>query len=128
MSFGDQTVVIVTVSETGAPGYLGMKAKAYTKAKVQGCHFRPTSSTESPKAETNTTQIVWKLTAPPEVAALAAKSTGQLVYDGSDSPELLDLESDAGKAATYQIDGPIMPKYDFGELHHVTIMCKRQAG
>lgn len=48
----------------------------------------------------------------PDPAVLNAKPTCELVYGGE----------------TFQIDGPIMPKYDLGALHHVTVMCKKQAG
>ncbi|MGV0785113.1 hypothetical protein [Mycolicibacterium sp. XJ775] len=112
MSFGNQTVKIVTVTETGAPGYLGKKAEARTEVEVAGCHFRPASVTETPDAETDVATEVWKLTAPPVAAVLNAKSTDELIYAGE----------------TFQIDGPIMPKYDLGALHHVTVMCKKQVG
>lgn len=127
MSFGSQTVAFVAVTETGPIGWGGLKAKTRSATPLAGCHFRPASSTETPDAQTDVTTEVWKLTAPPP-AALAVNASGELVYDGTDHPELLDLDSDAGKAATFQVDGPIMPKYDLaGGVHHVTIMCKRQA-
>ncbi|ART69119.1 hypothetical protein BTO20_11475 [Mycobacterium dioxanotrophicus] len=127
-SFGGQTVAFVAVTQTGSPGWGGLKPTVRTATPLGGCHFRPASSSETPDTQIDVTTEVWKLTAPPEAAALAVKANGELVYDGSDHPELLDLESDAGKAATFQIDGPIMPKYDGAEVHHVTIFCKRQAG
>lgn len=127
MSFGGQTVAFVAVTESGTIGWGGLKAKARTVTALSGCHFRPASSTEADE-KTDVTTEVWKLTAPPEAAALAVKANGELVYDGTEHPEDLDLESDAGKAATFQIDGPIMPKYGLDNaVHHVTIMCKRQA-
>ncbi|OBB15052.1 hypothetical protein A5761_15025 [Mycolicibacterium setense] len=129
MSFGGQTVAFVTVTETGPIGWGGLKSKTRVATSLAGCHFRPAASTETPDTQTDVATEVWKLTAPPAVAALAVKASGELVYDGSDHPELLDLESDAGKKATFQIDGPIMPKYGLdNSVHHVTIMCKRQAG
>ncbi|OBK09008.1 hypothetical protein A5746_00825 [Mycolicibacterium conceptionense] len=113
MSFGDQTVTFVTVAETGPVGYLGVKSKARTETSVAGCHFRPASSSETPDSETDVASETWKCTAPPVPAVLAAEPTGELKHNG----------------VTYQIDGPIMPKYDLaGGVHHVTIMCKRQAG
>ncbi|AJA43310.1 head closure [Mycobacterium phage Sbash] len=128
-TFGDQVVALVTVTETGAPGWGGLKGKARTATKVTGCHFRLSSSTETPDGQTNVATEVWKLTAPPTAAALAAKPGGELIYDGTKHPEALDLDTAAGIAATFQIDGPIAPKYDVdGQVHHVTIMCKRQAG
>lgn len=127
MSFGGQTVAFVAVTETGPIGWGGLKSKTRVATPLAGCHFRPASSTEI-DAQTDVTTEVWKLTAPPAAAAMAVKANGELAYDGTDHPELLDLDSDAGKAATFQIDGPIMPKYGLDNLvHHVTIMCKRQA-
>lgn len=112
MSFGQQAIAFVTVSHTGDPGYLGIKATSRSDDTVFGCHFRPLSSAET--AENSAYDVateVWKLTAPPEAGVLAAASTGELVYDGR----------------TYQIVGPIMPKYNLdGTVHHVTIMAKRQ--
>lgn len=128
MSFGGQTVAFVAITAAGQPGWGGLRDKTKVATPLGGCHFRPASSTETPDSQTDVTTEVWKLTAPPAAAALAVKANGELVYDGSEHPEDIDLESDAGKAATFQIDGPIMPKYDGGQVHHVTIMCKRQAG
>uniref|UniRef100_UPI003C30EB7C Head closure protein n=1 Tax=Mycolicibacterium phage Mycofy1 TaxID=3349809 RepID=UPI003C30EB7C len=127
--FGGQVVALVSVAETGVPGWGGLKAKARTTTRQPGVHFRPASSTETPDGQTNVATEVWKLTAPPTAAVLAAKPGGELVYDGTEHPESLDLDSAAGRAATFRVDGPIMPKYDLaGQVHHVTIMCKRQAG
>ncbi|QFG11082.1 head-to-tail stopper [Mycobacterium phage QueenHazel] len=127
--FGGQVVAIVTVAPTGSPGWGGLKSKSRTAVRVPGCHFRPAGSSETPDAQTNVATEFWKLTAPPVAAVLAAKASGELLYDGSEHPELLNPESSAGRAATFQIEGPIMPKYDDGsEVHHVTIMCKRQIG
>lgn len=127
MSFGGQTVAFVTVTETGQIGWGGLKSKDRAVTALSGCHFRPASSTED-DGQTDVTTEVWKLTAPPEAVDLSVKASGELVYDGTDHPEDLDLDSDAGKAATFQIDGPIMPKYGLdNSVHHVTIMCKRQA-
>ena len=123
MSFGGQTVGFVTVTRSGAPDGLGMLAESRAVVLVSGCHFRSAVSVESPEGETNTTTIKWKLTAPPEVAVLAAKSTGELVYDGTETPvQTAD--------STFLIDGPILPKYDItgSEVHHVTVWAKKQAG
>lgn len=111
MSFGDQTVTFVTVTVTGQPGYLGVREKNKSEAVVEGCHFRPLRVEETPDAETNVATEYWKCTAPPEVAALAATFTGEVKHEG----------------ITYQIDGPVQPKYEmYGGVHHVTIICKRQ--
>lgn len=113
MMLGGETVTFVTVTESGDPGYLGIKTKTRVETAVTGCRFRPLNADEAPDAATNTAVGVWKCTAPPEAAALAAASTGEVKVNG----------------VTYQIDGPIMPKRTrSGVLHHITIMCKRQAG
>lgn len=121
MSFGGQTVGIVTVTATGTSGYLGLKQKNRVVNLVAGVHFRPFITTETPDAETDVATEVWKLTAPVEAAVLAAKSTGELLYDGTTNPA--DV-----KANRFQIQGPIQPKSDLSQVHHVTIMCKRQVG
>lgn len=126
--FGDQVVALVSVGRTGQPGWGGLRDKARVATRYPGVHFRPYSSTETPVTQTDVTTEVWKLTGPPDAIALSVKGNGELIYDGSDHPELLDLDSDAGKAATFQIDGQISPKYDLDGVHHVTIMCKRQVG
>lgn len=112
MSFGGQTVTFVTVTETGQPGFLGIKAKSRSEVAVSGCHFRPFKTTEV-VTETDVATEIWKCTAPAEAAAIAAKSTGEVKHNG----------------LTFQIDGQIRPKYDLGgQIEHVTIFCKRQAG
>ena len=121
MSFGGQTVGFVTVTRSGTPDSLGMLAESRTLTLVSGCHFRPFVSTESPEGETNTTTIRWKLTAPPEAGVLAAKSTGELVYDGTRNPVQTP-------ASTFKVDGPMLPKVDGADVHHVTVYAKKQAG
>lgn len=113
VEFGGQTVVFVSVAESGAPGYLGVKAKARVETPVSGCRFRSVQVTESADGETNTAEGQWKCTAPPVAAVLAAKSSDEVKVAG----------------VTYQIVGPVQPKRTMdGRLHHVTVMCKRQAG
>ena len=121
-SFGSQTVGFVTVTESGEPGYLGLKTKTKVVVKVSGCHFRPANATEV-DGQTDVATEVWKLTAPPAAAVLAAKSTGEIVYDGTDNPQ---LPSDLNEL--FRIDGRIQPKFDLDAVHHVTVMCKRQVG
>lgn len=111
MSFGATTVTFVAVTKSGEPGELGLRSKTKTGVDVEGCHFRPFSATETPPTRAATE--LWKITAPPDPAALAAKPTGQIKVDG----------------ITYLIEGPVQPKRDLdGRVHHVTIMCKRQVG
>lgn len=122
MSFGGQTVGFVTITDSGSAGYLGLKPKSRTLALAHGVQFWPLETTEAPDAETNVTSEVWRFIGPPDAAALAAKSIGELVYDGTDDPA--DIAENR-----FQIVGPKKPRSDgAGTLHHVTIMCKRQAG
>lgn len=109
MSFGGQSVTFVTVSR-GAAGYLGLAAESRTTTAVTDCHFRPFNSSETPEGATDVATEVWKLTAPPVSAALNATPGDEITYGG----------------ATFQIVGPVQPKYDNGDVHHVTIMAKRQ--
>lgn len=111
-SFGGQTVGFVTVTESGEPGYLGLKTKTKVVVKVSGCHFRPANTTEV-DGQTDVATEVWKCTAPPVDAALNAKPGDELNVGG----------------LTFQVDGFVQPKFDLaGALSHVTIMCKRQVG
>lgn len=122
MSLGNQTVGFVSISSVGEPGYLGVKQKSRVLSLVHGGQFQPASVSEDPDAETNTATEIWLYTGPPSAVTLAAKSTGELVYDGTDSPE--DLEGNR-----FRIEGPVQPEHDFsGQVDHVLITCKRQAG
>jgi len=123
--FGRQTVGFVTVTETGDPGFLGVTNQTRSVTLQSGVRFRPLSTEELQgltaelKGLAAVAGEVWKLTAPPDTATLAVKSTGEIVYDGTDSP---DLDSEV-----FQVEGFIQPKPDmYGALHHVTIMCKKQ--
>lgn len=118
MSFGYQTLGFVTITETGNPGFLGIKEKQRSVELVHGCHFRQFESDEV-VTETDTATEHWKGTCPAEAAVLAAKSTGEVLYDGTLNPA--DIA-----ANTFQIDGPKAPKSDLSQVHHVTIFCKRQ--
>ncbi len=127
--FGEQVVAFVAVTQSGTPGWGGLKQKSHTVTRFPGVHFRPFSSDETPVTQTDITTEVWKLTAGPEVLALAVKGNYELLYDGTDHPEALDPEADASKEFLFQIAGQTMPKYDLdGSVDHVTIFCKRQVG
>lgn len=125
MTFGGQTVAFVTVSQTGQPGYLGLEDESRSATPLSGCRFRQLSAAEQPEGASNVASEVWKCTAPPAAAALAVRSTGELIYDGTNNPQLPD-EPDT---TVFYIDGPIAPKYDMdGTVEHVTILAKRWAG
>lgn len=112
-TFGGTTVTFVAVTESGDAGYLGLKTKARAETAVAGCQFQPAKSSETPDGQTDVATEVWRCTAPPVAAVLAATPGGEVKVGG----------------VTYQIDGPIMPKHKRdGSVHHVTVMCKRQAG
>ncbi|MCH9728385.1 MAG: hypothetical protein K0U84_01655 [Actinomycetia bacterium] len=112
-TFGGQTVTFVAVTETGDAGYLGLKTKARAGTAVEGCQFQPAKSQETPDGQTNVATEVWRCTAPPDAAVLAASPGDELTYDGD----------------TFEVDGPILLRHKKdGSVHHVTIMCKRQAG
>lgn len=119
---GKQTVKLGVVTSTGAPGFLGIKAESRTDVTVSGCRGRVLTADETAELQADVATEVWKWTLPPESAAATAKSTGELVYDGTATPART-------AASVFQIDGPIQPKYNMdGTLHHVTLMAKRQAG
>lgn len=107
MSFGNQVVGFVTITETGPADALGMRTKTPNTVPVSGCRHRPLRADETPEWLTNTATQIWKTTAPPEAAAAAAKSTGELVVD--------DI--------TYKIIGGAMPYTDLnGQVFKVTIL------
>lgn len=112
MSFGSQTVTFETLSDSGTPGKLGTKTQTPTGVDVTGCRHRPLSASETPEWLTNIATQVWKTTAPPEAAAIAAKSTGRLIVDD----------------VTYQIIGGAQPFTDFtAAVFKVTILSKIEA-
>lgn len=111
-SFGGQTVTLTTVTVSGNPGYLGIKAETRSSVTVSGCRGR-VMSVDEVDAATDVATEIWKFTLPPVSAALGASPTGELTYGGR----------------VFQMDGPPAPKFDIGgQIHHVTIMAKRQAG
>lgn len=120
--FGGQTIKLATVTQTGQPGFLGLKAETRTDVTVAGCRGRVLSVDETGEPQTDVATEVWKWTLPPAAAAVASRSTGELVYDGTANP---------ARTATsvFRIDGPPQPKFAMdGTVHHVTIMAKRQVG
>lgn len=122
--FGRQTVGFVTVTDSGQPGYLGVKTKSHAVVLQSKVRFRPLRTDEL-ENQTNVSTEMWKLTAPASVTALAAKSTGEIVYDGSETPSF-DPDDNSN---VFTIDGFIQPKPGmYGGVHHVTVMCTRKAG
>lgn len=97
MSFGPDTVTFVTLTDSGTAGKLGTKVQVPTEVDVEGCMHYPMSASETPEFLTDIGTQVWKTIAPPEAAAIAAKSTGQLKVNG----------------VTYRIIGGAQPMTDF---------------
>jgi hypothetical protein len=110
-SFGSQTVGFVTITGTGVFDELGVEGKTETTVNITGCRHRPLQATETPEWLTDVGTQIWKTTAPPEAAAVAAKSTGLLIVDG----------------VTYHIVGGAQPFEDFNDPIKCTILSKIQA-
>lgn len=109
MTLGDQTVTFVAITE-GTADRLGVKAPVRTPVAVPGCLFRALSTEETLNL-TDVAGEVWKCTAPPVAAVLAAKATGEVKHAD----------------VTYQIVGGVQPQYDLaGDVDHVVVMCKKQ--
>lgn len=109
MTFGGQSVTVVTVTESGEPGFMGVRTKNRSGTVVSGCHFRPLSTSEV-VGQTDVATQSWKLTAPPVDAVLGLKP--------GDALEHADT--------SFQVDGVPLPKYDLaGNVHHVTVMCRK---
>jgi hypothetical protein len=109
--FGRDTVRFVTLAETGTANSLGVKPKLPTNVDVEGCRHRPLKASETPEnLGLDTGTQVWKTTAPPAAAAIAARSTGRMIVDG----------------VTYNIIGGAMPFKDHtGRVFKVTILSTR---
>lgn len=107
--FGDQTVTFVTITD-GVKDRLGIPAIVRTEVPVTGCRFRPLNVEEAVNLTDVATEI-WKCTAPPEAAVLAAKSIDEVKH----------------KDITYDLVGGIKPFNDASDqVYKVTVMCKKQ--
>ncbi|AHG24330.1 head-to-tail stopper [Mycobacterium phage MichelleMyBell] len=82
MTFGGQTVTFVTYENTGPRRPLGGYQQAETLAPVAGCRHRPLSARETAEYDVNVATVVWKTTAPPAPAVLAARQDGEIRVDG----------------------------------------------
>lgn len=108
--FGDQTVIFVTITD-GAKDRLGVAVAVETPVPVTGCRFRPLNVEETVNLTDVATEI-WKCTAPPVAAVLAAKSIDRLVHNG----------------ITYDLVGGIKPFNDASnQVYKVTVMAKKQS-
>jgi hypothetical protein len=109
MSFGGQTVTFVTVTQ-GAEGRFE-REPVRTPVDVPGCRFRPLGTSEIVTATDLATEV-WKCTAPPVDAVLAATASSELVYGGK----------------TYHVTG-VEPFTDLaGRPFKVTVIAERYIG
>lgn len=108
MTFGSQTVTFITLTGTGVYDADGIETMTEVPVPVSGCRHRPLRAEETPQWLTNLATQIWKTTAPPEAAAIAAKSTGRLSVAG----------------VTYEILGGAQPFEDFSGPFKVTILSK----
>lgn len=108
MSFGSQTVSFVTVTGTGVFDDLGYETTTESEVAVAGCRHRPLSAKEATEALGDVSIQIWKTTAPPEAAAIAAKSTGTFKEGNK----------------TFHILGGAQPFEDFSDPFKVTILSE----
>jgi len=108
MSFGSQTVSFVTVTGTGVFDEFGNEGTTEVDVPVTGCRHRPLSAAEAAEAFGNVATQVWKTTAPPAAAAVAAKSTGTLKEGGR----------------TFHVLGGAKPFEDMSNPFKVTILSE----
>jgi hypothetical protein len=111
VSFGPKTVTFVTLTETGVPDAAGVMTLTPTLVDVEGCMHYPLSASETPVWLTDIGTQIWNTIAPPEAAAIAAKTKGQLKVDG----------------VTYEIVAGAQPLTDFSpDVFVVQILSKIQ--
>ncbi len=109
MAFGGQVVTFVTITQ-GTEGRF-QREPARTPTAVPGCRFRPLGTSEI-VAETDLATEVWKCTAPPVSAVLAATASSELEYGGK----------------TYHVTG-VEPFVDMaGRPFKVTVIAERYIG
>jgi hypothetical protein len=108
-SFGDQIVIFVTLND-GPKDRYGIPSVVRTEVSVTNCRFRPFSAEETVTLTDLATEM-WKCTAPPDPAVLAAKAIDEMKHNG----------------ITYQIVGGIKPYCDATDLvYKVTVFGKKQ--
>lgn len=113
MTFGGQTVTVVTFTLSDEEDNLGVRAETTSDVDVPGCRFRPLSFAETAQTEFDVSTQIWKCTAPPVAAILAADEKGYLRCDG----------------ATYSIvAGPQLFTDMSGQPFKVTILAQKHDG
>lgn len=106
--FGSQTVAFVSLVGTGEFNDFGEEAMTEVEVPVYGCRHRPLSAKEATEALGSVAEQIWKTTAPPEAAVVAAASTGKLKVDGK----------------TYHILGGAQAFEDYTDPFKVTILSE----
>lgn len=107
---GPHTVEVANVVDGERDRWNTPAATTPTWDAVTGCRFRPLSVAEAVELYDRNEEI-WKLTAPPDPAILAAKADSKIRHDG----------------VVYEIDGGIKPSDGpDGQPFKVTVFCKRQ--
>ncbi|WP_349318992.1 hypothetical protein [Mycolicibacterium canariasense] len=72
----------MTITGTGVFDDRGFETTTPVDVPVEGCRHRPLSAQEAAEVVGDVATQVWKTTAPPEAAAVAARSTGTMKVDG----------------------------------------------
>ena len=114
LNLGNQTVVLVTIGEdTGGPrDAFGQPLETRVETPIGNVRFRMVSSTEDTDLG-NRIREIWKLTASPSAALLAATGRGHIEYQDD----------------VYSITGTPRVVLDMqGVAHHVSIACERYLG
>lgn len=118
MSMGSQTVTFVAITRGTAGRF--ERAPVQTSVPVAGCLFRQLPGSEA-VTETDVITEVWECVAPPAAAAVSARATGELVYDGTTNPA-----RGTNDVNVFQITS-VEKHPDFSRpVHHVTVICERQ--
>lgn len=119
MSFGVDTITLVSFTETGTPGALGTYAMTEVLTDVPGCRHRPLTFKETAEADTDIATEMWKTTIPLFelsstllAAVMATEAINQIRVDG----------------VTYHIIGGVRPHKDFTDPFKATIISQKQTG
>lgn len=119
MSFGSQTVTLVSFAEAGNPGALGTYAMTEILTEVPGCRHRPLTFQETAETDTDIATEMWKTTIPLfELAStllatvMAIEAINEIRIDGN----------------TYEIIGGVRPHEDFTDPFKATIISQKQTG
>ncbi len=111
MSLAGDTVIFGSFTEGDTADSLGMTTEVAHETEITGCRFRPLSATETAQTEFDIASEVWKCTAPPVPAALAADVNGYLKFGGE----------------VYQIIAGAQPFTDLdGSSFKVTVLARKQ--